>query len=209
MLICERLKYSLILILVTAAAIWFPLPEAQANAELSQETGLAIQETIKVEQKDWDEIVSEQLKRKAEQDALAQIEAAQRAERARLAQIAVQAKKVRQTAPKRVIAVQKAVSNANSYSRGYCTWFVASRRSVPSGWGNARNWLANARASGFGTGSVPQVGAIAWTGAGSMGHVGLVTGVNGSQVTITEMNYAGFGVISTRVANASEFQYIY
>ena len=199
---------------MTAAAIWFPLPEAQANAELSQETGLAIQETIKVEQKDWDEIVSEQLKRKAEQDALeaerlAQIEAAQRAEEARQAQLAIQAKKVAQTAPKRVVAVQKAVSYANSYSRGYCTWFVASRRSVPSGWGNARNWLANARAAGWATGSTPRVGAIAWTGAGAMGHVALVVAVNGNQATLQEMNYAGFGVVSSRVVNASEMIYIY
>lgn len=195
----------MLLITGLAAALVFPIPEAKA--EQSQEIGVAITQVIEVKEKSWDEIVLEQLKRKAEQDALAQIEAAQRAEQARLAQIAVQAKKVRQTAPKRV--VQKAVSNANSYSRGYCTWFVASKRAVPSGWGNARNWLSNARASGFGTGSVPQVGAIAWTGAGSMGHVGLVTGVNGSQVTITEMNYAGFGVVSTRVASASSFMYIY
>lgn len=207
------MKYSLILILVTAAAIWFPLPEAQANAELSQETGLAIQETIKVEQKDWDDIVSEQLKRRDEQIAqqaleaarLKAVEDAKKAEQARIAQMPKPVQKVAQKAP----IVARIVSYANTYSPGYCTWFVASRRSVPSGWGNARNWLANARASGFGTGSVPQVGAIAWTGVGSMGHVGLVTGVNGSQVTITEMNYAGFGVISTRVANASEFQYIY
>ncbi len=197
----------MLLITGLAAALVFPIPEAKA--EQSQEIGVAITQVIEVKEKSWDEIVSEQLKRKAEQDALAQIEAAQRAEQARLAQIAVQAKKVRQTAPKRVIAVHKAVSNANSYSRGYCTWFVASRRSVPSNWGNARNWLANARASGFGTGSTPQVGAIAWTGAGAMGHVALVVAVNGNQATLQEMNYAGFGVVSSRVVNASEMVYIY
>ncbi len=196
---------------MTAAAIWFPLPQANANAELSQETGLKIDSTIKVERRSWDEIVSEQLKRREEQiqaleaARLKAVEEAKKAEQARIAQMPKPVQKMAQKAP----IVARIVSYANTYSPGYCTWFVASRRSVPSGWGNARNWLANARASGFGTGSVPQVGAIAWTGVGSMGHVGLVTGVNGSQVTITEMNYAGFGVISSRVANASEFQYIY
>lgn len=199
------MKYSLILILVTAAAIWFPLPEAQANAELSQETGLAIQETIKVEQKDWDEIVSEQLKRKAEQDALAQIEAAQRAERARLAQIAVQAKKVRQTAPKRV---KTTIASSNMYSWGSCVWFVAQKRAVGN-WGNANQWLANARAAGWATGNVPRVGAIAWTGKGYAGHVAIVEAVNGSQVTVSDMNYAGVGVVTTRLTSASEWVYIY
>ncbi len=207
------MKYSLLLILGVTAALNFPLPEAKAGAEYSQEIGPKIDSTIKVEQKTWDDIVSEQLKRRDEQIAqqaleaarLKAVEDAKKAEQARIAQMPKPVQKVAQKAP----IVARIVSYANTYSPGYCTWFVASRRSVPSGWGNARNWLANARASGFGTGSVPQVGAIAWTGVGSMGHVGLVTGVNGSQVTITEMNYAGFGVISTRVANASEFQYIY
>lgn len=194
-----------------AAALTFPLPEAKAEAEQSQEIGVKIDSTIKVERKDWDEIVSEQLKRRDEQlqaleaARLKAVEEAKKAEQARLAQIPKSVQKVAQKAP----IVARIVSYANTYSPGYCTWFVASRRPVPSGWGNARNWLANARAAGFATGSVPRVGAIAWTGAGSMGHVGLVTGVNGSQATIAEMNYAGFGVVSSRVANASEFYYIY
>lgn len=193
-----------------AAAIWLPLPKAQAKAEPSQETGLAIKQVISNDQQSWDVIVQAQLARKAEQDALeaqrqAQIEASRAAEAARQAQLAERARKARQIAPR----MATVASYANTYSPGYCTWFVASRRSVPSGWGNARNWLANARAAGWATGSAPRVGAIAWTGAGAMGHVGLVTGVNGSQVTIIEMNYAGFSVVSSRVANASEFQYIY
>lgn len=194
---------------MTAAAIWFPLPEANANAEQSQEIGVKIDSTIKVERKDWDEIVSEQLKRREEQlleaARIKAVEEAKKAEQAKVVQTPKSVPKVAQKAP----IVARIVSYANTYSPGYCTWFVASRRPVPSGWGNARNWLANARAAGFATGSVPRVGAIAWTGAGAMGHVGLVTGVNGSQATIAEMNYAGFGVVSTRVANASEFQYIY
>lgn len=204
------MKYSLLLITGLAAALVFPLPEAKA--EHSQEIGVAITQVIEVKEKSWDEIVSEQLKRKAEQDALeaerlAQIEAAQRAEEARVAQLAVQARKVRQTAPKRV--VQKAVSYANSYARGQCTFYIASQRNVPSNWGNAREWLANARAAGWATGSVPQVGAIAWTGAGRAGHVSIVRAIMGNQILVQEMNYVGVGVISSRVANASEMIYIY
>lgn len=192
---------------ILAAALIFPLPEAKA--EQSQEIGVAITQVIEVKEKSWDEIVSEQLKRREEQlleaARIKAVEEAKKAEQAKVVQTPKPAPKVAQKAP----IVARIVSYANTYSPGYCTWFVASRRPVPSGWGNARNWLANARAAGFATGSVPRVGAIAWTGAGAMGHVGLVTGVNGSQVTITEMNYAGFGVVSSRVANASEFGYIY
>jgi len=192
---------------VTAAAIWFPLPEAQANAELSQETGLAIQETIKVEQKDWDDIVSEQLKRRDEQIAqqaleaarLKAVEDAKKAEAARVAQIPKPAPKVAQIAP-----IVARVASANSYSWGQCVWYVATRRAVPM-WGNANQWLANARAAGWATGNVPRVGAIAWTGKGYAGHVAIVEAVNGSQVTVSDMNYAGVGVVTTRLTSASEW----
>ena len=70
-------------------------------------------------------------------------------------------------------------STANTYSYGYCTYFVASRRSVPSMWGNASAWYYNAQASGYAVGSTPQVGAIAWTAAGYYGHVAYVEAVNG------------------------------
>lgn len=206
------MKYSLILILGVAAALTFPLPEAKAEAEQSQEIGVKIDSTIKVERKTWDEIVSEQLKRRDEQIARAleaerqaQIEASKRDEAARLAQMPKPAPKVAQIAP----IVARVVSYANTYTPGYCTYFVASRRSVPSGWGNARNWLANARASGFATGSVPQVGAIAWTGAGSMGHVAYTEKVEGNRALISEMNYNGWGVVSQRWVSFSEFTWIY
>lgn len=192
---------------MTAAAIWFPLPEAQANAELSQETGLAIQETIKVEQKDWDDIVSEQLKRRDEQlleaARLKAVEDAKRAEAARLAQMPKPAPKVAQTA--RIVA---RIASANSYSWGQCVWYVATRRAVPM-WGNANQWLANARAAGWATGSEPRVGAIAWTGRGYAGHVAIVEAVNGNQVTVSDMNYAGVGVVTTRLTSTNEWIYIY
>lgn len=200
----------MLLILGLAALLLVPFPASgHKDSEHSQEIGVKIDSTIKVERKTWDDIVSEQLKRRdaqlLEAARIKAVEGAKKAEQAKVVQTPKPAPKVAQKAP----IVARIASYANTYSPGYCTWFVASRRPVPSGWGNARNWLANARAAGWATGSTPRVGAIAWTGAGAMGHVALVVAVNGSQVTVQEMNYAGFGVVSSRVANASEFSYIY
>ncbi len=98
----------------------------------------------------------------------------------------------------------------NSYSYGYCTYYVASRRGVPSSWGNANTWYYNAQASGFSVGPAPVPGAIAWTGGGYYGHVAYVEGVSGGMVTVSEMNYnGGWGRASTRTVPASTFRYIY
>ncbi len=200
------MKYSLLLITGLAAALVFPIPEAKA--EQSQEIGVAITQVIEVKEKSWDEIVSEQLKRKAEQDALAQIEAAQRAEQARLAQIAVQAKKVRQTAPKRV--VHKAVSNANDMSYGQCTYWAKSKRpDLPTGLGNANTWYSRAKSMGFAVGSTPRVGAVATTTRGTRGHVSIVEQINGNMIYVSEMNVHGVGVLSYAWYPASAYKYIY
>jgi len=100
---------------------------------------------------------------------------------------------------------------ANNYTWGNCTWYVASRRPVPSGWGNASSWYYNAISSGWSVGTVPALGAIAWTGAGWSGHVALVEQVSSDnrQVYISEMNYRGLDVKSFRWAYASSFKYIY
>lgn len=89
-----------------------------------------------------------------------------------------------------------------SFPYGYCTYYVASIRPIP--WrGNAGTWLSGARAAGFSTGDTPQVGAIIVTSESSAGHVGIVTALNGNEITITEMNYHGFGVISSRTISTS------
>lgn len=110
-------------------------------------------------------------------------------------------------APTKVVAGPG--SRNNSYSFGYCTWYVASKRAVPGGWGNANGWYYNARAAGMGVGTAPRVGAIAWTGAGYAGHVALVESVNGNSVTVSEMNYNGWNRVSSRTVPASSFRYIY
>ncbi len=99
---------------------------------------------------------------------------------------------------------------ANGYSFGYCTYYVASRRSIPSFWGNANAWYYNAQRSGFSVGSTPARGAIAWTGAGYFGHVAYVESVSGGMVTVSEMNYnGGWGRVSYRTVSANSFRYIY
>lgn len=122
-----------------------------------------------------------------------------------------------QCLPKRVVTArttQNNVRTAGNASDGYstsgwfpygqCTYYVASQRNVGQ-WNNASQWLRQAQADGWATGSIPIVGAIAW----EPNHVSLVIGVDGNSVTVREMNYEGFGVISTRTAPATQFKYIY
>ena len=105
---------------------------------------------------------------------------------------------------------QRTYSPGNTYSRGYCTWYVKNTLGwVPNGWGNANTWASRARSQGYTVSSTPVVGAVAQTSSGGLGHVAVVTGVSGNSVTITEMNYTGWNRVSSRTAPASSFQYIY
>ncbi len=99
-------------------------------------------------------------------------------------------------------------SFANTYTRGQCTWYVASRRQVPNNWGNAYTWLFRARAAGYATGSEPRAGAIGWERGN---HVVYVESVNANgTVNISEMNWGGRpGVVHYRTTPASRFLYIY
>jgi surface antigen len=100
--------------------------------------------------------------------------------------------------------------SANGYAFGYCTYYVATRRNVPSNWGNANAWYYNAQASGFSVGSTPIPGAIAWSGSGYYGHVAYVESVSGGSVTVSEMNYnGGWDRVSWRTVPAYSFRYIY
>lgn len=89
-------------------------------------------------------------------------------------------------------------SNPNSYYYGYCTWYVASQKDVPSFWGNAGQWLYSAQSSGYETGYNAQNDSIIVTNESGYGHVGIVESVNEDTITISEMNYAGWGTINTR-----------
>lgn len=91
----------------------------------------------------------------------------------------------------------------NHFPWGWCTWYVAERRGDVSWMGNAREWLWNAQAQGRATGRIPAVGAILVTNESWWGHVAYVEAVNGDSVTISEMNYVGFGIASTRTISNS------
>jgi LysM repeat protein len=87
---------------------------------------------------------------------------------------------------------------------GYCTWYVASKR--PVAWlGNAYQWVDNARAMGYATGPTPAVGAVMVTWESGLGHVAFVESVNADGTfTVSEMNFRGFGVVSTRTIRVSQ-----
>jgi surface antigen len=99
-------------------------------------------------------------------------------------------------------------SAGNTYYNGYCTWYAKNRRpDLPNMLGNGGQWVANAAARGYATGSTPRAGAVAETS----GHVAYVEAVNGDgTITISEMNGpGGFGVVDTRTVPASQYNYIY
>lgn len=91
--------------------------------------------------------------------------------------------------------------SGNKFPYGWCTYYVASRRTVT--WrGNAGAWLYGARAQGYATGYTPRAGAIIVTSESPVGHVGIVESVSGGSIRITEMNYRGWGVVSSRTISS-------
>ncbi|OGL34281.1 hypothetical protein A3F64_00370 [Candidatus Saccharibacteria bacterium RIFCSPHIGHO2_12_FULL_42_8] len=106
--------------------------------------------------------------------------------------------------------IYASLSGGNRYDFGYCTWYAFNRRAAlgrPVGgmWGNASSWASLARASGFLVNNRAAVGAVIQTAnaAGGYGHVGVVESVNpDGSILISEMNYAGWNVKSTRTIGA-------
>lgn len=91
---------------------------------------------------------------------------------------------------------------SNRFPWGYCTWWVAHKRNVP--WsGNAWQWYGNAIAYGRPVGGTPVPGAIMVTWESGWGHVAYVESVSGGSFTVSEMNYAGYGIVSTRTITTS------
>lgn len=109
------------------------------------------------------------------------------------------------------------IYGGNSYAPGYCTWYVASRVSIPSNWGNANTWDDGARASGWIVSSTPVPGAIAQTdynGLNWLGHVGIVESVSadGTMMEYSDMNgLSGYGRVGfSGMVPITKFQnYIY
>jgi len=90
----------------------------------------------------------------------------------------------------------------HKFPYGYCTWYVSQKRYVP--WsGNAGTWLYKAKSMGYATGKAPRPGAIIVTTEDKRyGHVALVEKVNGGTITVSEMNYVGWGKKSSRTLDA-------
>lgn len=89
---------------------------------------------------------------------------------------------------------------------GYCTYYVATKMKITFG-GNAKNWLANAGASGYVTGREPAShSAVVFSGAGygRYGHVAYVESVDSGRILVSEMNYDHFNRIDQRWVSTSD-----
>lgn len=102
-------------------------------------------------------------------------------------------------------------SAGNNYTAGNCTWYVKSLRpDLSNSLGNANTWYYRAQQLGYKTGTMAKTGAVGTTTDGWLGHVVYVEKWLGDgQILIKEMNYAGLYSIRERVANESDFVYIY
>lgn len=90
----------------------------------------------------------------------------------------------------------------HKFPYGYCTWYVAQKRYVPWG-GNAGTWLYHAKSLGYQTGKAPRPGSImVTTESRYYGHVALVEKVSGDTITVSEMNFVGWGKVSRRTISA-------
>lgn len=90
---------------------------------------------------------------------------------------------------------------------GNCTRYVAQYKNV--NWsGNAKEWLANARAKGHATGSEPWVGAIVvfngrWYNP-AYGHVWIVIDIKGDNIIVKDMNYRRLNEVTVRKVPKSD-----
>ena len=101
------------------------------------------------------------------------------------------------------ISYVKTSSGPNHFYAGQCTWWVAQKRYVP--WlGDAWQWYGNAQSYGRPVGQKPIPGAIMVTWESGYGHVAYVESVKGNSFTVSEMNYIGPYVVSTRTITTSQ-----
>jgi hypothetical protein len=89
----------------------------------------------------------------------------------------------------------------NRFPFGQCTWWAARNHRV-TWWGNAADWLRNARAQSVATSEVPSIGAIVVYRPGGLyselGHVAIVVATTATSYTVSEMNAQRWGVVSIR-----------
>lgn len=94
------------------------------------------------------------------------------------------------------------------YSR-QCTSFAAFRLSgvngfeLPGAYGNANEWGYRARREGYRVDNTPTIGSIAWSTAGTYGHVAWVSNVMGDKIEIEEYNYGYTEAYNKRIIKAN------
>lgn len=100
--------------------------------------------------------------------------------------------------------------STGGYGYRNCTDWVAWRvkssgRFMPSGMGNAKNWVGNGQARGYAVNNSPAPGAAAVSTAGFYGHVMYVEAVNGDgSVVISDYNRAGTGKYDISTISAGQ-----
>lgn len=97
-------------------------------------------------------------------------------------------------------------SYGNNYSAGQCTWYVASRVSVPSSMGDATSWSYGLSAAGWSRTLAP--GSIG-VGHVGIGHVVYVEAVTPIGVLISDMNYAGPFIVTHRTVSPAEYEWFH
>lgn len=112
-------------------------------------------------------------------------------------------------AQKPVKTAVRASNGGNGYEYLSCTWWVKQWKPEVGNWGDAKNWGYAAQAEGWSVSDVPVVGAVAWSTRGEYGHVGLVVGVDGSNIILQEGNYDWNGSIRTVSVSTGVYKYIY
>jgi surface antigen len=83
------------------------------------------------------------------------------------------------------------------------------RNGVQGHWGNADNWVVNAKLLGYVVDHTPRAGAVAqWapgvSGASDHGHVAYISAVSGQEVTVQEYNWSVPMAYDTRTVPASQ-----
>lgn len=173
--------YQAYLLLLALTAWLLPIPRVYAqDISISEKVGI----TIVSQGSDWvlegDKVVAEQLY----QEWLKE-----------------QAKP--RPKPKQISAEKTAKTK---FAAGYCTDYVAQKVNVT--WsGNANRWITNAKAQGYLVDMNPVPGAILVTNESRLyGHVTYIESVQGSEVTISEWNYAGRYKLTYRTFDISDWR---
>ncbi len=105
--------------------------------------------------------------------------------------------KVASASSTKSLAYAPAKEGSHTFYAGQCTRYIASKLTIPWG-GNAKTWLNKAESMGYETSESPKAGSVVVTSEGPYGHVAIVEEVKGDKMVISEMNYQGWGKLSTR-----------